>query len=58
MKKRERQPLQPDRLDGEEVDGKQVVTLEAHKFAPGHPASRARHPVRRWRAMPQTRKPF
>ena len=35
------QPLQPDRLHGEEVHGEQIVTVDAHEFSPGHAPSTA-----------------
>src|SRR5215831_3709524 len=38
------QALQPDRLDGEEVDGEHALTVGANELAPGHAASRANRP--------------
>jgi hypothetical protein len=38
------EPLQPDRLHGEEIDGEQALPMRSDEFAPGHPASCAPGP--------------
>src|SRR5262245_50082760 len=33
--------MQPDRLDGEEIDREQAAPVRSHELAPGHPLARA-----------------
>ena len=35
------EPLQPDRLHGEEIDGEQALAMRSYKFAPGRASARA-----------------
>jgi hypothetical protein len=42
------QPLQPDRLDGKEVNGEHASSVRAQELAPRHPTARADGPEARF----------